>query len=189
MITQKLYPYSAEDDAVLMARAQAIEPEVEVSERTPINLLCFRIAGVRCAIDAGRVRHLLRGDAAVAVPFAPSFLRGIAFYQGVFLSVIGLSELLDAPDKGDRHSPFLAVLGDGETRLCIALEGDPTSQTLDTAPRVPEDQEMPDWLQSVTEGVVDDPTGPLALVSTIAVTLHPQLLHVLESAPEGAPTC
>lgn len=185
----KRFAYSSEDDAVLLARARALADACEDREETVTDLLCFELSGEVCAIETGVIRHLLRGDACHPVPFAPPFLRGIAYYRGAFLAVIDLQELLGAPPPRRKGVSHLAIVGNGDDHVCLALDGIPQPFAAPARDRRALPPDAPPWLRDVACAAWEGPAGRVALLSVPALLAHPLLAIQSESAARRAASC
>lgn len=207
--TDKRYTYSTEDDAVLLERARELAGGQEPRDEEMMDLLCFDLSGIRCAVEAGQVRHLLRGDACLSVPFSPPFLRGIAYYRGAFLAVVGAQELLDGPALRDARAAHLAIIGEEDDRICLALDSTPLPLAVPLENRQPLPEDTPAWLRGVSlcsmetgtgetgsgetgtgeTGSGETGTGRILLLSVPELLTHPHLTSTSASAPERSPSC
>ncbi len=112
------------------------------------NLLAFRIADRRFAVEAGRVAEVARCPVLTRLPHAPASLAGVAALRGRVLPVIALGALLDV--EGATAGERLIVL-DGGAPLGLAVdevigletgEGRGLIETIDGAARVLPLEEM-----------------------------------------------
>src|ERR1700722_14089268 len=105
-----------EDQRILRARAQALarSPVSVPSPSTMLELLEFRLASERYALETRHVQdvHPLRD--LTPLPCTPPFVLGIVNVRGRILPVLDLKKFFDLPERGltDLHRVIL-VRGNG----------------------------------------------------------------------------
>jgi purine-binding chemotaxis protein CheW len=111
----------AETDRILRARAQALArpPSPEPAPSTMLELLEFRLASERYALETRHVQdvHPLRD--LTPLPCTPPFVLGIVNLRGRILPVLDLKKFFDLPEQGltDLHRIILVRGNDLEFGL------------------------------------------------------------------------
>ena len=101
---------------VLRARARALAriPERPSVAETSLELLEFRLAQERYAVEYRHVQEVCPLEELTPLPCTPAFLLGIVNVRGRILPVVDLKRFFDLPEKGitDLHRIIL-VRGNG----------------------------------------------------------------------------
>jgi purine-binding chemotaxis protein CheW len=103
------------------ARKLAQRPE-ESSGETPLELLCFGLAGERYAVESFHVMQVLALVDLTRVPGAPAHLLGVTNLRGQVLPVFDLRVLLGISQPGLNDMSRLLVLGHDEAELGILAD-------------------------------------------------------------------
>lgn len=124
-----------EKKAVLKARAQRLarKPDEEVGEAENLDVIEFRLAHERYAVEVRYVREVSPLRDLTPVPCTPSYVLGIMNVRGQVMSVTDAREFFDLPKKEinplfrvlilENHSMEMGVLADevvGETKIPLA---------------------------------------------------------------------
>jgi purine-binding chemotaxis protein CheW len=106
---------AADAERILRARAQALAhpPRPERAKGTMLDLLEFRLASERYAVDTRHVQEVHPLRELTPLPCTPPFVLGIVNVRGRILPVIDMKKFFDLPDQGltDLHRIIL-VRGD-----------------------------------------------------------------------------
>jgi purine-binding chemotaxis protein CheW len=96
---------------VLHARAQVLaqRPERAPAAETVIEVLEFRLAQERYAVETAQVREVYPLRELTPLPCTPAFVRGIVNVRGRVLPVFDLKKFFELPDEGltDLHRIIL----------------------------------------------------------------------------------
>lgn len=107
--------------SILRARAQAlaIAPKAALAAGTMLELLEFRLAHERYAVETRQVREVYPLKDMTPLPCTPAFVRGIVNVRGRILPVLDLKKFFDLPEKGltDLHCIVIVRRGDLELGL------------------------------------------------------------------------
>jgi purine-binding chemotaxis protein CheW len=93
---------SREDEAArLRARAQALsrEPEPEQAAQEYLEVVEFRLAQERYAIESPLIREVYPLKELTPLPCTPAFVRGVINVRGQIVSIIDLKTFFDLPDQ------------------------------------------------------------------------------------------
>jgi len=93
----------APDDAqILRARAQALArpPEQAPAAETLLEVLEFRLAQERYAVEVRHVREVYPLKDLTALPGTPAFVLGIVNVRGRILPVLDIRKFFDLPEQG-----------------------------------------------------------------------------------------
>jgi len=106
---------------ILRARAQALArpPPRAVVAETLVELLEFRLAQEKYAVEAGYVREVCPLKSLTPLPCTPPFVLGIVNVRGRILPVLDLKKFFDLPEQGltDLHRIILVQGNDLELGL------------------------------------------------------------------------
>jgi purine-binding chemotaxis protein CheW len=120
--------------AVLEERARKLAHRPEQSDGVPpFELLCFRLAGERYAIESFHVMQVLALVDLTRVPGAPAHLLGVTNLRGQVLPVFDLRVLLGISQPGLNDMSRLLVLGQHEAEL--GLLADSADEIIELDPR------------------------------------------------------
>ena len=107
--------------AVLAARAAAlaVRPAPAASHDSLVELLEFRLAHERYAVETAHVREVVVLRSLTPLPCVPAFIRGLVAVRGRIVPVLDLKRFFDLPDAGitDLHEVVLIEAGDVEIGL------------------------------------------------------------------------
>jgi purine-binding chemotaxis protein CheW len=105
-----------EDERILRARAQALAraPQAAPAAGTMLELLEFRLASERYALESRHVQEVHPLRDLTPLPCTPPFIVGIVNVRGRILPVVDLKKFFDLPERGltDLHRIIL-VRGHG----------------------------------------------------------------------------
>jgi purine-binding chemotaxis protein CheW len=105
-----------EDERILRARAQALAraPQAAPAAGTLLELLEFRLASERYAVESRHVQEVHPLRDLTPLPCTPPFIVGIVNVRGRILPVVDLKKFFDLPERGltDLHRIIL-VRGHG----------------------------------------------------------------------------
>ena len=96
--------------AILAARARALaRPPQTVARGSELEVLEFRLANERYALETRHVSEVFPLRDLTSVPCTPAFIRGIVSVRGRITSVIDLKRFFDLPQEGltDLHRVIL----------------------------------------------------------------------------------
>jgi purine-binding chemotaxis protein CheW len=112
---------NAEADGILRARAQALahRPAPSPAPSTMLELLEFRLASERYALETRHVQNVHPLRELTPLPCTPPFLLGIVNVRGRILPVLDLKKFFDLPERGltDLHRIILVHGNDLELGL------------------------------------------------------------------------
>ena len=103
-------PSSPDDVEILRARARTLaRPPEPAPAATLLDVLEFRLAQERYALEARYVREVYPLKDVTPLPCTPSFVIGIVNVRGRILPVLDLKKLFDLPEQGltDLHRIIL----------------------------------------------------------------------------------
>jgi purine-binding chemotaxis protein CheW len=155
--------------AVELARVPA-DPEA-AGER--LNVVTFRLAGERYALEAGYVREIVRPRDITPVPGTSELLIGVMNLRGSVLAVMDLARLLGA--EGGRERPWVAVLGTERAEFGIAAE------EIGEVANLRMDQVLPAALGDSTAGLMRGVTREALIVLDGAALLDDPRLYIDET--------
>src|SRR5882757_3148684 len=108
-------------ERILQARARALarRPPRDSAEGTMLEVLEFRLASERYAVESRLVQEVHPLRDLTPLPCTPSFVLGIVNVRGRITPVIDLKKFIDLPDKGltDLHRIILVRGNDLELGL------------------------------------------------------------------------
>lgn len=118
----------ADDAAILRARARALARPLEPSPEPSslLEVVEFRLAQERYAVETQYVREVYPLKDLTPLPCTPAFVRGIVNVRGRIVPVLDLKKLFDLAEEGltDLHRIILLDAGDLEIGLLAdAAEG------------------------------------------------------------------
>lgn len=96
--------------AILAARARALaRPPQPAAQGSNLEVLEFRLANERYALETRHVSEVFPLRDLTAVPCTPAFIRGIVSVRGRIISVIDIKRFFDLPQEGltDLHRVIL----------------------------------------------------------------------------------
>jgi purine-binding chemotaxis protein CheW len=112
---------SAEADGILRARARALahRPAPAPAPSTMLELLEFRLASERYALETRHVQNVHPLRDLTPLPCTPPFVLGIVNVRGRILPVLDLKKFFDLPERGltDLHRIILVHGNDLELGL------------------------------------------------------------------------
>lgn len=88
---------------------------------SPLHLLTFRVAQLRCGIRVERVREILPLPWLTRAPGQPAILEGFLNLRGSVLPVVSAAALFDLPAPAVVE-PHIVVLGANETTLGLLVD-------------------------------------------------------------------
>jgi purine-binding chemotaxis protein CheW len=117
-----------ERDRILNERARALARRpVELAQtllrRDAVELLQFRLASERYAIEAQYVHRVIRPRELTRLPGAPPLFRGVANLRGEILPVFDLREWLDVERVAPNDDTRWLVLGVHAPEICLWVDG------------------------------------------------------------------
>jgi purine-binding chemotaxis protein CheW len=101
------------------ARALACKPKARQTDGATIEVVEFRLAKERYAVDRDFVREVCPLKELTPVPCTPPFMRGIVNVRGQMVPVIDLKKFFDLPESGitDMHMVMILHGADVEVGL------------------------------------------------------------------------
>jgi len=112
---------SADDKEILRARAKKLAQPLqsETLEDVTLELLEFRLAQERYALETRHVREVYPLKDLTKMPCTPAFILGMVNVRGNITSVIDIKKFFDLPDKGltDLHRIIIVQGNDIELGL------------------------------------------------------------------------
>jgi chemotaxis signal transduction protein len=93
-------------------------------EEQPRTLQSFSFGEAQFAVFADEVMAITEWREPAGLPHAPVSVLGIVSIHGRMLTVLDLSQLLEAPERADRPTHILALNGDEQLALAIDAPGD-----------------------------------------------------------------
>ena len=143
---------------ILQERAKALarEPEKENGQEGLIDVVEFRLAHERYAIESAHIREVYRMKEITPVPCTPPFVLGIINVRGQILSVIDIKRLFDLPEEGLTDLNKVIIVHSDEMELGILAD-----VVVGARPIAREDIQPPlptltgigaDYLRGVTQG-------------------------------------
>lgn len=101
------------------AKALAVAPAVTSAAGASLELLEFRLAHERYAVETRQVREVYPLKELTPLPCTPAFVRGIVNVRGRMLPVFDLKKFFDLPEKGltDLHRIIIVQRRDLELGL------------------------------------------------------------------------
>jgi len=109
---------------VLESRARdlaRVPPQAEAAENV-VELLCFRLARERYALEARYVYEVFRLSALTALPHAPAFLMGITNLRGEIYPIIDLRLLFGVPVQGVSDLSRVVLIGADQPELGLLAD-------------------------------------------------------------------
>ena len=100
------------------------KPERDTTSDARLELACFSLAGVACAVDVAQVREISRCPPLAPLPHAPVLIEGVVELHGVVLPVVDLGRVLGRAPVGDAPHARLAVLEVDELRFGLRVGAD-----------------------------------------------------------------
>lgn len=138
---------AADVDAVLHARAVALAQRHEPPASVPtIELLEFRLARDRYAIETRHVSELLPLGDLTPVPCTPAFLAGVVNVRGRITAVIDLQKFFGLPSRGLVDLHHVILVREGELELGVladAIVGARADARQDLQPALPTSAGVP----------------------------------------------
>jgi purine-binding chemotaxis protein CheW len=124
-MTPDIDPAAPDATSILRARARALAqpPALPQAPETLLELLEFRLAQERYAIETRHVREVYPLKDLTPLPCTPLFVVGIVNVRGRITPVIDIKKFFDLPDKGltDLHRIILVRGNDLELGLLADL--------------------------------------------------------------------
>ena len=117
------------------ARALAQAPPPMPEAGSELEVLVFRLADERYALETCHVQEVQPLRELTPLPCTPAFLRGLVNLRGRLLPVIDLKRFFDLPERGisDLHRILLLRTGEGGGEMEIGLLAD-TVEDISTIP-------------------------------------------------------
>jgi purine-binding chemotaxis protein CheW len=166
--------------ALLEERARKLAQRSEQrSAETPLELLCFKLAGERYAIETRHVLQVLALVDLTRVPGAPAHLMGVTNLRGQVLPVFDLRVLLGIARPGLNDMSRLLVLGHGEAELGILADSADEISALDPGTLLDPAQAFAGLERACVRGVTSD---ALIVLSGAALLADRRLF--LEDTPD-----
>ncbi|TAN09623.1 MAG: chemotaxis protein CheW [Chitinophagaceae bacterium] len=126
---------------ILRARAQALArpPESELAPQASVEVLEFRLATERYAIETHYVREVQPLKNLTTLPCTPPFVLGIVNVRGRIVPVLDLRKFFDLPEQGltDLHRVILVGGNDLEFGLLADMRVGVRSIALDSLQPAP----------------------------------------------------
>lgn len=99
--------------AVLLARARALaQPVASARDGTSLQVLVFRLAHERYAVDIDAVREVCPLKSLTPLPGVPDFVMGIVNLRGHVVSVLDLKRFFGLPETGLTDMNKIVLLAD-----------------------------------------------------------------------------
>lgn len=99
--------------AVLLARARALaQPVASARDGTSLQVLVFRLAHERYAVDIDAVREVCPLKSLTPLPGVPDFVMGIVNLRGHVVSVLDLKRFFGLPEAGLTDMNKIVLLAD-----------------------------------------------------------------------------
>lgn len=99
--------------AVLLARARALaQPAASARDGTSLQVLVFRLAHERYAVDIDAVREVCPLKSLTPLPGVPDFVMGIVNLRGHVVSVLDLKRFFGLPETGLTDMNKIVLLAD-----------------------------------------------------------------------------
>ncbi|MCX6072761.1 MAG: chemotaxis protein CheW [Campylobacterales bacterium] len=109
-------------EAILRQRAIAAAKRVESTEwEDGIDVITFRIGNEHYAIESDVVNEVHASMKLTLVPYTPSYIQGIFYMRGRFISVIDLKHFLGMETQSDEVLGSLLLLHNGEMEFAVAV--------------------------------------------------------------------
>ena len=115
---------STSEEAILRARARSLAqpPLVEPAADTQLQVLEFRLAEERYAVESSYVTAVLAVKEITPLPGAPGYVRGIVAVRGRVLAVLDLRRLFDIPETGLPDMGHLILLRGGDVEFGLLAD-------------------------------------------------------------------
>lgn len=150
-------PTASDPKAILRARAQALarRPQEATSAQSMLELLEFRLAHERYAIETRHVREVYPFRDLTPVPCTPPFVLGIVNLRGRITPVIDLKKFFGLPEQGVTDLHRIILIGDAHLEFGLladvvvgvrSVAADTLQSTLPTLSGIRDD-----YLKGVTE--------------------------------------
>lgn len=126
---------TAEDECVLRARAAALSRlrEVAPANFSTVEVLEFRLARERYAVETHFVREVLPLGDLTPLPCTPPFLLGVVNVRGQILPVIDFRKFFGLPEQGLADLHHLAVVHGRDFELGLLVDLVVGTKTMDVA--------------------------------------------------------
>jgi purine-binding chemotaxis protein CheW len=113
-----------DDRHVLHARALALArpPERPASSEAMLELLEFRLAQERYALESRWVREVLTFKDLTPLPCCPAFVLGIVNVRGRILPVLDIKRFFDLPEKGLTDLHRIIMVGGDDLELGLLAD-------------------------------------------------------------------
>lgn len=151
----RLSPEQAHELLERRARALAQRSD-DAGERPALELLCFKLAGERYAIDTASVLQVQALSDLTRMPGAPEHLLGVTSLRGQVLPVFDLRALLGVARPPLCDMTRLLVLGASEAELGILADVAEEIIALDPAQLLPPSQPLHGLERACVRGVTRD---------------------------------
>lgn len=115
---------SSDAKQILRARAQALArpPKLEAGVDASLQVLEFRLAEERYAIETHRVREVYPLKDLTPLPCTPSFIRGIVNVRGRITPVIDIKKFFNLPDNGLTDLHRIILIGGNDLELGLLAD-------------------------------------------------------------------
>jgi purine-binding chemotaxis protein CheW len=143
--------------ALLEERARKLaQRPAQSSGATPLELLCFKLAGERYAIETRHVLQVLALLDLTRLPGAPAHLLGVTNLRGQILPVFDLRVLLGIARVGLNDMSRLLVLGHGEAEVGVLADSAEDIIALDPGELLEPSQPLVGLERACVRGVTRD---------------------------------
>jgi purine-binding chemotaxis protein CheW len=109
---------------ILRARARALArpPEQAPAADTLLELLEFRLAQERCAVEIRHVREVVPLQDLTPVPCTPPFVLGVVNLRGRILPVLDLKKIFELPEQGLTDLNWIVVVRGDDLEFGLLAE-------------------------------------------------------------------
>lgn len=108
---------------ILKTRALAAAKRIESTEYDDgIDVIYFRIGNEHYAIEADVVNEVHTRMKLTPVPYTPSYILGIFYMRGRFVSVVDLKSFLGMERQSDEVFGSLLLLSDGDMEFGVTVD-------------------------------------------------------------------
>ncbi len=155
------------------------QPEHNPVTDAKLELACFELDGVWCAVDVAQVREISRCPPLAPLPHAPALIEGVVELHGSVLPLLDLGRVLGRAPVGELSNARLAVLEADE--LLFALRVGPTVDVISVA--LDEVEALPALATQAGYEVVRAVVRRAGAAPLLVLSLEALLERVYRSAP------
>jgi purine-binding chemotaxis protein CheW len=121
---QKAAPGAEEEKRILETRAAALSrvPQNDTRTEEQLEILEFRLAHERYAVQSSLVREVCPLRELTPLPGTPAFVVGIINVRGQIISVVDLKKFFDLPRQGLTDLNKVVIVGDGQMEFGLLVD-------------------------------------------------------------------